>query len=116
MRMSLFRMVVARAPQEGAPRCFQRQASSNPIQHERFRASLSVRPSSHSWRARLSHRGVPMDAHTLTAQQQLMIDLFERHVAAELAGDLDTTMNTMTENPHLLNVPSGIGGAGRDGV
>ena len=57
-----------------------------------------------------------MEAHTLTAQQQSMIELFERHVAAELAGDLDTTMNTMTDNPHLLNVPSGIGGAGRDGV
>lgn len=57
-----------------------------------------------------------MDAHTLTAQQQSMIALFERHVEAELAGDLDTTMNTMTGDPHLLNVPTGIGGTGRDGV
>ena len=57
-----------------------------------------------------------MDAHTLTAQQQSMIALFERHVEAELAGDLDTTMNTMTDDPHLVNVPTGIGGAGRNGV
>jgi carboxymethylenebutenolidase len=57
-----------------------------------------------------------MDAHTLTPHQQSMIALFERHVEAELAGDLDTTMNTMTDHPHLFNVPTGIGGVGRDGV
>jgi len=53
---------------------------------------------------------------TLTPHQQSMIALFERHVAAELAGDLDTTMNTMTDEPHLHNVPTGVGGVGRDGV
>jgi carboxymethylenebutenolidase len=37
-------------------------------------------------------------------------------VGAELAGDLDTTMNTMNEDPHLHNVPTMIGGVGRDGV
>ena len=45
-----------------------------------------------------------------------MIALFERHVEAELAGDLDTTMNTMTDDPHLTNVPTGVGGVGRAGV
>lgn len=50
-----------------------------------------------------------------TAQQQ-MLDLFQKHVGAELAGDLDTTMATMTANPHLINVPSLVGGSGRDGV
>ncbi len=53
---------------------------------------------------------------TLTEQQQSMVDLFQKHVGAELAGDLDTTMNTMTEDPHLHNVPTMIGGVGRDGV
>ncbi|MGQ0741073.1 MAG: ester cyclase [Alphaproteobacteria bacterium] len=45
-----------------------------------------------------------------------MIDVFKKHVEAELAGDLDTTMATMTGNPHLLNVPTMIGGVGHDGV
>jgi carboxymethylenebutenolidase len=57
-----------------------------------------------------------MDAHALSDRQRAMIALFERHVEAELAGDLDTTMNTMTDDPHLLNVQNGIGGAGRAGV
>ena len=52
----------------------------------------------------------------LSAAQQSMVELFERHVQAELAGDLDTTMATMTENPHLTNVPSLVGGVGRQGV
>ncbi len=52
----------------------------------------------------------------LSAEQEAMVALFQRHVAAELAGDLDTTMATMTDDPHLHNVPSMVGGAGRDGV
>src|SRR3954453_9549615 len=47
---------------------------------------------------------------------QAMIDLFQEHVNAELAGDLDTTMNTMSDDPHLNHVPSMAGGVGRDGV
>lgn len=45
-----------------------------------------------------------------------MIDLFQKHVGAEMAGDLETTMSTMTENPHLHNIPVKMGGVGRDGV
>ena len=48
--------------------------------------------------------------------KQAMLDTFKKHVDAELAGDLDTTMATMTANPHLHNVPSMVGGVGRDGV
>jgi carboxymethylenebutenolidase len=48
--------------------------------------------------------------------KQPMLDLLKKHVDAELAGDLDTTMATMTDDPHLHNVPSMVGGAGRDGV
>ena len=51
-----------------------------------------------------------------TMTPQAMVDLFQKHVGAELAGDLDTTMATMTDNPHLHNVPTMIGGVGRDGV
>jgi carboxymethylenebutenolidase len=48
--------------------------------------------------------------------QQSMADLFARHMDAELAGDLETTLATMTDNPHLVNVPSMVGGTGREGV
>jgi len=47
---------------------------------------------------------------------QAMIDLFQRHVNAELAGDLDTTMATMSADPHLNHVPTMAGGVGREGV
>ena len=53
---------------------------------------------------------------TLSAQQEAMVALFQRHVDAELAGDLDTTMATMTDDPHLNHVSSMAGGVGRDGV
>jgi carboxymethylenebutenolidase len=53
---------------------------------------------------------------TLSAEQQAMVALFQRHVEAELAGDLGTTMATMTDDPHLNHVPSMAGGVGREGV
>jgi carboxymethylenebutenolidase len=53
---------------------------------------------------------------TLSAQQEAMVALFQRHVDAELAGDLATTMATMTDDPHLNHVASMAGGVGRDGV
>lgn len=51
-----------------------------------------------------------------TEAEQAIINLLEKHVTAELAGDLDTTMATMSENPHLLNVPNMMGGNEYDGV
>ncbi len=45
-----------------------------------------------------------------------MVELFDRHMDAELAGDLETTLATMTADPHLVNVPSMVGGAGPEGV
>ncbi|GLK70329.1 nuclear transport factor 2 family protein [Ancylobacter dichloromethanicus] len=44
------------------------------------------------------------------------IEAFQRHVAAELAGDLETTMATMSDEPHLNSVPTMAGGVGREGV
>src|SRR5436305_8222954 len=38
---------------------------------------------------------------SLTPEQQAIADLFERHMQAELDGDLETTMATMVDNPHL---------------
>jgi carboxymethylenebutenolidase len=47
---------------------------------------------------------------------QAMIDLFQKQVNAELARDLDTTMATMSDDPHLNHVPTMAGGVGRDDV
>src|ERR1700683_1425969 len=48
--------------------------------------------------------------------QQAIADLFARHMDAEFTGDLETTLAAMTDNPHLVNVPSMAGGAGREEV
>lgn len=54
-----------------------------------------------------------MDSHSLATR----IDaIFERHMQAELAGDLDATLETMAPDPHLVNVPTMVGGAGQAGV
>ena len=52
----------------------------------------------------------------LSEQQSQMVATFERHVGAELNGDLDTTMATMSADPHLNHVPTMAGGVGQDGV
>ena len=48
--------------------------------------------------------------------QQKMLALFEQHMNAELNGDLETTMATMSDHPHLNHVPVMAGGVGREGV
>ena len=53
---------------------------------------------------------------SLSLDQQAIADLFDAHMRAELDGDLDGTMATMVEDPHLLNLPSGTGGLGTEGV
>ena len=52
----------------------------------------------------------------LSPAQQALVDLFQKHVQAELDGDLETTMATMTDAPHLNHVPTMMGGVGREGV
>ena len=52
----------------------------------------------------------------LSDKQQRMVALFEKHVGAEMAGDLDTTMATMSDAPHLNHVPTMAGGVGAAGV
>ena len=42
--------------------------------------------------------------------------LFGQHMEAEIAGDLDRTIETMSPHPHLVNVPTMVGGSGREGV
>jgi carboxymethylenebutenolidase len=53
---------------------------------------------------------------TATAIEQAMETLFGQHMDAETNGDLETTMATMSEDPHLVNIPTMVGGAGADGV
>ncbi len=55
-------------------------------------------------------------SENLSKSQQETLDLFRKHVDAELAGDLETTMATMTDEPHLTNVPVRMGGFGKEGV
>ncbi len=52
----------------------------------------------------------------LTPQQQSILDKFQAHINAEIDKDLDTTMSTMTPDPHLNNIPTLIGGIGFSGV
>ncbi len=52
----------------------------------------------------------------LSEQQQQMVALFERHVGAELEGNLEVTMDTMSDHPHLNHVPTRAGGYGRAAV
>ena len=42
--------------------------------------------------------------------------IFGAHMEAELAGDLDKTLATMSANPHIVNVPTMVGGQGPNGV
>ena len=52
----------------------------------------------------------------LTQAQQAILDVFQKHVQAEIVGDLETTMATMTGHPHINHVPVMTGGAGREQV
>ncbi|MDE2113089.1 MAG: nuclear transport factor 2 family protein [Alphaproteobacteria bacterium] len=52
----------------------------------------------------------------ISEKQSRMVATFERHVGAELKGDLDTTMATMGADPHLNHVPTMAGGVGQSGV
>ena len=52
----------------------------------------------------------------MTNFEQEMINVLEQHVEAEMKGDLELTMSTMIDNPHLLNIPNMMGGDDFEGV
>lgn len=57
------------------------------------------------------------DATALTARQRAMVEAWDRHTAAEFeTTDIDATMATMTDDPHVNHVPVMTGGFGREGV
>ena len=53
---------------------------------------------------------------TETELQQKLDTIFNAHMDAELSGDLDKTLATMSPNPHLVNVPTMVGGQGPESV
>lgn len=56
---------------------------------------------------------------TAVADQDIIAKLdaiFGAHMEAELGGDLDRTLETMSPQPHLVNVPTMVGGQGPDAV
>jgi len=65
------------------------------------------------WRYLNTEKGTALTKPHLHAK----IDaIFNAHLQAELAGDLDETLATMAPNPHLVNVPTMVGGQGLQGV
>jgi carboxymethylenebutenolidase len=52
----------------------------------------------------------------LTIAQSAMANILNAHVEAEISGDLEATMLTMTEHPHVNHIPTMIGGIGYDAV
>jgi carboxymethylenebutenolidase len=49
--------------------------------------------------------------------EQTMLDVWEEHTYTEFVlKDASKALATMSDNPHVLMVPIGIGGRGRDGV
>lgn len=53
---------------------------------------------------------------TLSAERQILMDAFQKHVNAELQKDLSTTLATMTSDPHIYNIPTAVGGIGLEEV
>jgi len=53
---------------------------------------------------------------TLSTEKQTLLEIFQKHVDAELRKDLTTTLATMSPNPHINNIPTVIGGVGLEGV
>jgi carboxymethylenebutenolidase len=62
----------------------------------------------------VSAKGAP--AMTDPALIKKLDAIFNAHMEAELAGDLDRTLATMSPNPHLVCVPTMVGGQGPNGV
>lgn len=53
---------------------------------------------------------------TATDLQLRLEAIFNAHMDAELSGNLDETLATMAPNPHLVSVPTMVGGQGPEGV
>ncbi|MBM3918263.1 MAG: ester cyclase [Sphingomonadales bacterium] len=52
----------------------------------------------------------------ISPKQQILRNNFQIHMNAEVRGDLETTMATMSDSPHINNIPTQVGGIGYDCV
>ena len=52
----------------------------------------------------------------LSPVQRAMLETFQQHMTAEMTGDIEATMATMTDEPYVNHVPVMTGGVGREGV
>lgn len=52
----------------------------------------------------------------LTPEQINTVEVLNEHVEAEMKGDLDSTLSTMSADPHVNHVPTMIGGVGAGAV
>ena len=60
-------------------------------------------------------RGLPVNE--ITPDQQKILAAWQQHTHAEFVlKDPDAALATMSEDPYVLCIPSGTGGAGRTGV
>jgi len=58
-----------------------------------------------------------MNSHNLTPEQQAMVEIWERHIAAEFEEkSINATMATMTSDPFVNHVPVMTGGVGSSEV
>ncbi len=54
--------------------------------------------------------------HPVPPAHQAMLETFQQHLMAEVTGDIEAALATMTENPYVNHVPVLTGGVGRAGV
>ena len=50
----------------------------------------------------------------ISPEQHGMSEIFQRHMNAEMTGDIEATMATMTDTPYVNHVPVLTGGVGRE--
>src|SRR5262245_48568983 len=80
-------------------------------------AVKTVRPFAHQcWPIRMERWPTGGRIRTEHWPTQALLETFQQHMTAEITGDLDATMATMTDNPHVKHVPVMIGGVGHAGV
>jgi len=55
--------------------------------------------------------------NNLTSEHRKMLSIWQQHLYAEFAlKNVEESLATMTENPHVFLIPAGTGGTGKEGV
>jgi carboxymethylenebutenolidase len=80
-------------------------------------ANQQVKNTAYSLRAIAYANPEEISMTTLASDYQMMLSTWQQHTQAEFAlKDADAALATMTANPHVLFVPTGTGGTGREAV